>query len=217
MAPILSRNSFSVLAVEEPAIRDESAHPDVVVGGNSESQQRPSPQLSRSASTGKHHRKNKSVISLESTIRFNSMDAALAATDLDMEDAAIKGMIARVEAAVKQSEPIALAESPSVQFTTPIQPALQETVAANVAAVEEPIAPVERRVETPPLVPSDHEELEEAPLLVLITTYLGYLVLILFGHIRDFFGKSFKRNQYSHLKEADVCPFCYGILILTHA
>jgi glycopeptide antibiotics resistance protein len=52
--------------------------------------------------------------------------------------------------------------------------------------------------------PEDHNELEEAPLFVLITTYLGYLVLIVFGHVRDFFGKRFKWWQYSHLKEAHV-------------
>jgi hypothetical protein len=51
--------------------------------------------------------------------------------------------------------------------------------------------------------PKEHDdELEEAPLFVLFTTYLGYLVLIIFGHIRDFFGKILKRHQYSHLKAA---------------
>lgn len=46
--------------------------------------------------------------------------------------------------------------------------------------------------------------LEEAPFFVLITTYVGYLILIVFGHIRDFFGKRFKRRQYAHLKNAKV-------------
>jgi hypothetical protein len=50
----------------------------------------------------------------------------------------------------------------------------------------------------------EDNELEKAPLFVLVTTYLGYLVLILFGHVRDFFGKIFKRNEYAHLKEAKV-------------
>lgn len=49
---------------------------------------------------------------------------------------------------------------------------------------------------------SDSEELEQAPLLVLVTTYLGYVVLIAFGHLRDFFGKMFKRDQYKHLSDA---------------
>eukprot|EP00158_Paraphelidium_tribonemae_P007255 Partr_v1_DN28169_c1_g1_i1_m54952 putative Serine palmitoyl-transferase len=45
-----------------------------------------------------------------------------------------------------------------------------------------------------------HDEMEEAPLAVLVSTYLGYLVLIVFGHVRDFFGSLFKRAQYAHLK-----------------
>lgn len=53
------------------------------------------------------------------------------------------------------------------------------------------------------------DELEEAPLFVLMTTYLGYLILIIFGHLRDFFGKLFKRRKYSHLQVADgFAPLC---------
>ena len=51
---------------------------------------------------------------------------------------------------------------------------------------------------------ASNEDLEEAPLFVLVTTYLGYMVLIAYGHLRDFFGKLFKKSQYAHLKEADV-------------
>ncbi|KAL7753625.1 serine palmitoyltransferase component [Sorochytrium milnesiophthora] len=47
------------------------------------------------------------------------------------------------------------------------------------------------------------EHLEEAPLFTLITTYLGYLVLISFGHIRDFFGKRLRAKEYLHLLEHD--------------
>ncbi|KAJ8099289.1 pyridoxal phosphate-dependent transferase [Lipomyces tetrasporus] len=40
---------------------------------------------------------------------------------------------------------------------------------------------------------------EEAPLFYLLTTYISYLILIIFGHVRDFFGKRFKKEKYSHL------------------
>ncbi|KAI9224556.1 serine palmitoyltransferase [Blastocladiella britannica] len=46
---------------------------------------------------------------------------------------------------------------------------------------------------------SEEDHLEEAPLFTLVTTYLGYLVLIAFGHVRDFFGKRLHPKQYSHL------------------
>ncbi|SAM05675.1 hypothetical protein [Absidia glauca] len=43
-------------------------------------------------------------------------------------------------------------------------------------------------------------KLEVAPLYVLVSTYLNYFVLILFGHLRDIMGKFFKPHAYSHLK-----------------
>ncbi|KNE58725.1 hypothetical protein AMAG_04277 [Allomyces macrogynus ATCC 38327] len=46
---------------------------------------------------------------------------------------------------------------------------------------------------------SEAENLEQAPLFTLITTYLGYLILIVFGHVRDFFGKRFRTSEYSYL------------------
>ncbi|KAL1922662.1 uncharacterized protein VTP21DRAFT_10201 [Calcarisporiella thermophila] len=46
-------------------------------------------------------------------------------------------------------------------------------------------------------------DLEEAPLFVLITTYLNYFVLILFGHVRDIMGKMFKRKKYRHLRQSN--------------
>ncbi|CAG8610241.1 12245_t:CDS:2, partial [Acaulospora morrowiae] len=42
---------------------------------------------------------------------------------------------------------------------------------------------------------------EEPPYYFLFTTYLSYLVLICFGHLRDFFGKRFRSKNYQHLKE----------------
>ncbi len=47
-------------------------------------------------------------------------------------------------------------------------------------------------------------ELEQAPLFSLITTYLSYLLLILFGHLRDIFGKVFRKADYKHLAVSDV-------------
>ncbi|RUP43953.1 pyridoxal phosphate-dependent transferase [Jimgerdemannia flammicorona] len=38
-------------------------------------------------------------------------------------------------------------------------------------------------------------KLEAAPLFVLVSTYLNYFVLILFGHLRDILGKVFKRKE----------------------
>ncbi|RKF77582.1 Serine palmitoyltransferase 2 [Golovinomyces cichoracearum] len=44
---------------------------------------------------------------------------------------------------------------------------------------------------------------DEPPYYYLLTTYISYLVLIIFGHVRDFFGKRFKPESYKHLKAAD--------------
>jgi serine palmitoyltransferase len=42
--------------------------------------------------------------------------------------------------------------------------------------------------------------MDEAPYYYLLTTYISYLVLIIFGHVRDFFGMRFKEDSYRHLK-----------------
>ncbi|KAJ3123505.1 serine palmitoyltransferase component [Nowakowskiella sp. JEL0407] len=66
----------------------------------------------------------------------------------------------------------------------------------------------------------DEEHLvEDAPLPVLVTTYLSYLVLIIFGHLRDFFGMRFKRDGYSHLKNSNVSEdqfMIYHYLIVSY-
>lgn len=41
---------------------------------------------------------------------------------------------------------------------------------------------------------------DEPPYYFLLTTYLSYLILIIFGHVRDFFGKRFRESHYRHLK-----------------
>lgn len=42
--------------------------------------------------------------------------------------------------------------------------------------------------------------LDEPPYFYLLTTYISYLILIIFGHVRDFFGMRFKADNYRHLK-----------------
>jgi serine palmitoyltransferase len=44
---------------------------------------------------------------------------------------------------------------------------------------------------------------DEPPYFFLITTYISYLVLIAFGHCRDFFGKRFSRDRYKHLMSSN--------------
>ena len=42
--------------------------------------------------------------------------------------------------------------------------------------------------------------IDEPPYYYLLTTYVSYLILIIFGHVRDFFGKRFREEHYRHLK-----------------
>ena len=44
---------------------------------------------------------------------------------------------------------------------------------------------------------------DEPPYYYLLTTYISYLILIMFGHIRDFFGKRFRKERYRHLQARD--------------
>lgn len=45
---------------------------------------------------------------------------------------------------------------------------------------------------------------DEPPYYYLLTTYISYLILIIFGHVRDFFGKIFREKNYKHLKTQNV-------------
>ncbi|KAE8451576.1 serine palmitoyltransferase component [Mollisiaceae sp. DMI_Dod_QoI] len=45
--------------------------------------------------------------------------------------------------------------------------------------------------------------IDEPPYYYLLTTYISYLILIIFGHVRDFFGKRFRPDHYKHLKSAN--------------
>lgn len=42
--------------------------------------------------------------------------------------------------------------------------------------------------------------MDEPPYYYLLTTYISYLILIIFGHVRDFFGKRFRQERYRHLQ-----------------
>src|SRR6202012_3599049 len=41
---------------------------------------------------------------------------------------------------------------------------------------------------------------DEPPYYYLLTTYISYLILIIFGHVRDFFGMKLREDAYRHLK-----------------
>ena len=45
--------------------------------------------------------------------------------------------------------------------------------------------------------------MDEPPYYYLLTTYLSYLILIIFGHVRDYFGKRFRKQDYRHLQSYD--------------
>ncbi|KAL6721605.1 serine palmitoyltransferase component [Lecanora helva] len=45
--------------------------------------------------------------------------------------------------------------------------------------------------------------MDEPPYYYLLTTYISYLILIVFGHVRDFFGKRFRKESYRHLQARD--------------
>lgn len=45
--------------------------------------------------------------------------------------------------------------------------------------------------------------LDEPPYFYVLTTYISYLILIIFGHVRDYFGKRFRKDRYRHLQARD--------------
>ena len=46
---------------------------------------------------------------------------------------------------------------------------------------------------------------EDPPYYVLLSTYLSYVILIIIGHVRDFFGKRLYPYYYTHLTPHKVC------------
>ncbi|KAG2031288.1 serine palmitoyltransferase 2 [Suillus americanus] len=51
--------------------------------------------------------------------------------------------------------------------------------------------------------PFQEHIIEEPPYYVLLTTYISYLMVICFGHVRDFFGKRFAKSYFTHLMPHD--------------
>jgi serine palmitoyltransferase len=52
--------------------------------------------------------------------------------------------------------------------------------------------------------------IEEPPYYIMITTYISYLMVIVFGHLGDFFGKRFAKQYFTHLIPYDVRALCDG-------
>ncbi|KAL7424684.1 serine palmitoyltransferase component [Cryptotrichosporon argae] len=48
-----------------------------------------------------------------------------------------------------------------------------------------------------------HTEEHQPPYYILLATYVSYIILIVFGHMRDFFGKRFIPSAYAHLQPHD--------------
>ena len=55
----------------------------------------------------------------------------------------------------------------------------------------------------PPGKPITEVRMDEPPYYIYIMTYISYLILIIFGHVRDFFGKIFRPGDYNDLIEKD--------------
>ncbi len=57
-------------------------------------------------------------------------------------------------------------------------------------------------------------EEQDPPYYILLTTYLSYILVIIFGHIRDFLGKRFKPAAYQHLVAHDVRRFIHRLSVV---
>jgi serine palmitoyltransferase len=57
--------------------------------------------------------------------------------------------------------------------------------------------------------PVQDHAMEEPPYYILLTTYISFLILLCFGHMRDFFGKRFTKSYFTHLMPHNVCVFFY--------
>ncbi|CUA78016.1 serine palmitoyltransferase [Rhizoctonia solani] len=51
--------------------------------------------------------------------------------------------------------------------------------------------------------PFKHSDEQDPPYYVLLSTYVSYVVLIVIGHMRDWFGKRFWKESYKHLMPHD--------------
>jgi serine palmitoyltransferase len=51
---------------------------------------------------------------------------------------------------------------------------------------------------------AEHKKVDVPPFYIIISTYLNYLLLVVFGHLRDMLGKLLKREEYAHIRMNDV-------------
>ncbi|KAI9364483.1 pyridoxal phosphate-dependent transferase [Zopfochytrium polystomum] len=68
----------------------------------------------------------------------------------------------------------------------------------------------------PPVEDQDHC-IEKTPLFVLVTTYISYFVLVVFGHIRDLIRSNLFKKEFSHLKARNgIAPITSGFDTFYH-
>ncbi|KXN66329.1 PLP-dependent transferase [Conidiobolus coronatus NRRL 28638] len=67
-------------------------------------------------------------------------------------------------------------------------------------------------------IPShDLETVTDLPLITLITTYISYAILLIYGHLRDFFGKIFKSEEFKpYFHTNGIAPIINGFDSLYH-
>lgn len=66
---------------------------------------------------------------------------------------------------------------------------------------------------SPPLPPQEHENSDEPTWFAALTTYLGFAVLILFGHLRDMLGKTTGQSRYFKKKTGAAAEDGYAPLL----
>lgn len=64
-----------------------------------------------------------------------------------------------------------------------------------------PLLDPSHKVPSTAIGPSEPHVEQEPPYYYLITTYISYLIFIVLGHVRDFFGKRFAKTRYAHLRQ----------------
>ncbi|KAI7902172.1 pyridoxal phosphate-dependent transferase [Cokeromyces recurvatus] len=127
--------------------------------------------------------------SLEETIPFVSIDHIQPSTR--QRSFSLSNLVKRTRRAYSVSSAYHPTPRPSFDFFS------------NMIITETKLTPAQRRnsIAAAQRKYEDFEQkIEAAPLFVLVSTYLNYLVLILFGHLRDIIGKVFKRKEYAHLR-----------------
>ncbi|KAJ1729665.1 serine palmitoyltransferase component [Coemansia sp. Benny D160-2] len=107
----------------------------------------------------------------------------------------------------KKGQQTAVSEIPAGVLSSSLSPPPSSTASANNAGAAAAIAA------SPPVAgestsagknddsTASSSELEAVPSFILVTTYLSYLMLIVFAHLRDFFGKLVSPENYVQLRE----------------